>query len=125
MAAPRRSRPSARRGLACLAGFTSAALGAALLTLLPLQPATADTAPLPPVTTPTVSADALPTVQVNGVVWSSVTIGNRVYATGSFTSARPAGSAAGSNETPRSNILAFDITTGALVTSWAPTLNGQ
>src|SRR3954453_7176670 len=98
MAAPRRSRPSTRRALGSLAAVTSAVLGAALPPLLPLQPATAHTAPGPPVTTPTVSADALPTVQVNGVVWSSVTIGNRVYATGSFTSAGPAGAAAGTNE---------------------------
>ncbi|MFB9378399.1 LamG-like jellyroll fold domain-containing protein [Kineococcus gynurae] len=71
----------------------------------------------------TVSADALPTVQINGVVWSQVVVGNRVYVTGSFTSARPAGSPAGTNETARSNLLAYDITTGNLISSWAPTLN--
>ena len=125
MAAPRRSRLSLRRGLGPLAALSSAVLGAALLSLLPVSSASADTAPMPPVTTPTVSADVLPTVQVTGVVWSQVTIGSRVYATGSFTSARPAGSPAGSNETPRSNILAFDITTGALISSWAPALNAQ
>ena len=73
----------------------------------------------------TVSAAALPTVQINGVVWDSVIVGNRVYATGQFTKARPAGAAPGTNETPRSNILAFDLTTGNLITSWAPTLNAQ
>jgi hypothetical protein len=93
-------------------------------TLLP-APANADTAPVPPETTLTVSADALPTVQVNGVVWDQVVVGNRVYATGQFSSARPAGAAAGTNETPRSNILAYDLTTGALITSWAPALNAQ
>ena len=125
MAARRRSRPLARRGARALAAATSAVLGAALLTLLPTAAARADTAPVAPVTTPTVSADVLPTVQVNGVVWSQVTVGNTVYATGSFTSARPAGAAAGTNETPRSNILAFDIRTGALISSWAPSLNAQ
>ncbi|NYJ06259.1 beta strand repeat-containing protein [Petropleomorpha daqingensis] len=89
--------------------------------------ARADTAPTPPnpTTNPeTVSADALPTVQVNGVVWSMVTVGNTVYATGSFTSARPAGALPGVNETPRANLVAFDLTTGVM-TSWNHTLNGQ
>ena len=48
------------------------------------------------------TADALPTVQVNGVVWDQIVAGNVVYAVGQFTSARPAGSPQGSNETPRS-----------------------
>ena len=60
----------------------------------------------------TVSAAALPTVQINGVVWDQVIVGNRVFATGQFTQARPAGAAPGTNETPRSNILAYDLTTG-------------
>ncbi|MCF7553837.1 LamG-like jellyroll fold domain-containing protein [Pseudonocardia sp. WMMC193] len=87
--------------------------------------AAADTAPPPanPPTTTTVAADALPTVQMNGVVWDQVVVGNTVYATGDFTAARPAGSAAGTNETPRANLLAYTLSTGALVTSWAPTLN--
>ncbi len=88
-------------------------------------PAAADTAPVDPASPETVSAAALPTVQINGVVWAQVIVGNRVYATGRFTRARPAGAAPGTNETARSNILAYDLTTGALVTSWAPTLNAQ
>lgn len=71
------------------------------------------------------SATALPTVQVDGVVWSQVIVGNRVYATGMFSNARPAGAAAGTSLTPRSNILAYDLTTGALISSWAPSLNAQ
>jgi PKD repeat protein len=89
------------------------------------SPAQADTAPVPPVTVPTVSADALPTVQINGVVWDQVVVGNMVYVTGEFTSARPAGSPAGSNETARTNLLAYNITTGVLNTTWKPTLNGK
>ena len=87
--------------------------------------AAADTEPPVPNTPVTVSSDALPTVQINGVVWAQVVVGNTVYATGKFTSARPAGAAAGSNETPRSNLLAYDITTGELKTGFAPTLNAQ
>ncbi len=71
------------------------------------------------------SADALPTVQVNGVVWSQATVANTVYAAGSFTAARPAGSAAGANLTTRNNLLAYDITTGNLITSFAHSLNAQ
>ncbi|MEW2359031.1 LamG-like jellyroll fold domain-containing protein [Spirillospora sp. NPDC029432] len=92
---------------------------------LPAGPAAADTAP-PQGTPPTVSADPLPTWQVNGVVWSMTTVGNTVYATGNFTKARPPGTAAGSaQEVDRQNILAFDIRTGDLVESFDHSLNGQ
>ena len=50
----------------------------------------------------TVSDDALPTVQANGVVWAQVTVGNTVYATGKFTETWPAGTTASStNQTAR------------------------
>ncbi|MGY1595207.1 PKD domain-containing protein [Geodermatophilus sp. SYSU D00708] len=71
------------------------------------------------------SADALPTVQIDGVVWSQVVVGNRVYAAGKFTRARPAGAPAGTQEVVRNNLLAYDIRTGELVTSFVPDLNGQ
>ncbi|MCU1572619.1 MAG: hypothetical protein JWO93_701 [Micrococcaceae bacterium] len=90
--------------------------------------AQADTAPSDPTsaaTPATVSADALPTVQINGVVWQQVVVGNTVYAAGDFTTARPAGAAAGTNTVTRNNILAYDVRTGALLTSFAPSLNGQ
>jgi hypothetical protein len=90
-------------------------------------PAFADSAPADPTdprTPPTVTADALPTVQVNGVVWDQAVIGNTVYAVGEFTSARPAGAAAGQQETPRANVLAYRLDTGELVTGFAPTANG-
>ena len=89
--------------------------------------ASADTAPAnpnDPRTPVTVSADALPTAQHNGVAWQSTIIGNTVYVVGKFSQARPAGAAPGTQNVPRSNILAFDLTTGAL-TSFAPKLNGQ
>ncbi len=102
------------------------ALAVALtIPLVQASPAAADTAPIAPVTVSTVSADALPTVQVNGVVWAQVVVGNTVYATGSFSQARPAGAAAGTSQTARSNILAYNLSTGALITTWAPTLNAQ
>ncbi|HNB96321.1 MAG TPA: hypothetical protein PLX07_15180, partial [Microthrixaceae bacterium] len=104
-----------------------AAVSAALMavSVLVVAPASADSAPTAPGTPTTVTADSLPTVQINGVVWDQVVVGNTVYATGSFTQARPAGAAAGTNETARSNILAYNITTGNLITTWAPSLNAQ
>ncbi|WP_448621152.1 PKD domain-containing protein [Geodermatophilus sp. URMC 65] len=90
--------------------------------------ALADTAPLDaaaPTTPTTVSADPLPTVQINGVAWAQTVVGNTVYVAGRFTSARPAGARAGTSETPRNNLLAYDIRTGELITSFAPSLNAQ
>ena len=56
-----------------------------------LRPASADPAPIGERTASTVTADALPTAQINGVVWSQAVVGNTVYAAGNFTEARPAG----------------------------------
>jgi len=122
------ARPAAfRRPL--LAGSTALlTLTAALSGMLTPGPARADSAPLTPadpVTPTTVSADALPTVQINGVAWAQVVVGNTVYVAGKFSSARPAGVRAGTQETPRSNLLAYDIRTGELISSFAPALNGQ
>jgi PKD repeat protein len=106
--------------------FTAIVLMALIAAFIP-GPAVADSAPPNPAdpTTPaTVSADALPTAQINGVVWTQVVVGDTVYAGGSFTAARPAGAVAGASEVPRSNAVAYSITTGNL-TNWAPQVNGQ
>ena len=88
-------------------------------------PAVADTAP-PAGTPATVSADPLPTWQINGVVWSQVVVNNIVYATGSFTKARPPGVAAGgAGEVDARNIFAYDIRTGNRVTGFNHSLNAQ
>ncbi|GGL87345.1 PDK repeat-containing protein [Nakamurella endophytica] len=71
-----------------------------------------------------VTADALPTAQIDGVVWSQAIAGNTVFAGGQFTKGRPAGSALGQNEVARSNLLAYNLSTGAL-TSFAPVVNNQ
>ncbi|MFD2797250.1 PKD domain-containing protein [Promicromonospora vindobonensis] len=73
----------------------------------------------------TVSADALPTVQVDGIVWKQVIVGNTVYVGGEFANARPAGAAPGTNLVPRTNLLAYNLTTGELITSFNHTLNGN
>ena len=120
-----RARNAAGRGLA---GLLSLLLVAGVLGLLLPGTARADSAPLnpaDPATPPTVTADPLPTVQIDGVAWSQVVVGDTVYVAGRFTRARPAGAPAGSQETVRNNLLAYDIRTGALITSFAPDLNGQ
>ena len=111
-----------------LAALTSALLVAGAATLLLPGTARADSAPLDPTdpaTPTTVTADALPTVQIDGVAWSQVIVGNTVYVAGKFGYARPAGAAAGTQQTVRRNLLAYDVRTGNLVTSFAPDLNGQ
>jgi hypothetical protein len=111
-----------------LSGLVSVLVGAGSLALLPATAAQADSAPAgaqSPADPTTVAADALPTVQINGVAWAQAVVGNTVYVGGSFTTARPAGAAAGTQETPRNNLLAYDIRTGELIPAFAPSLNGQ
>ncbi|QNG37268.1 PKD domain-containing protein [Geodermatophilaceae bacterium NBWT11] len=93
-------------------------------------PARADSMPVADMTTgktapTTVTADALPTTQINGVVWDQAVVGNTVYVAGRFTTARPAGAAAGTSEVSRNNLLAYDLRTGVLVSSFNPNLNAQ
>ncbi len=101
--------------------------GAVVLAFGMVVAPTASATPGPVVPRPgsAVTADSLPTVQVDGVVWSQAVVGNTVYAGGNFTSARPAGSPAGQNTTTRNNLLAYNLTTGRLIDSFAPSLNGQ
>ncbi|GAA2737171.1 PKD domain-containing protein [Pedococcus aerophilus] len=87
--------------------------------------------PAPPAAVPdpqTVSSDALPTWQINGVVWSQAIVGDVVYVTGSFTRARPPGVAAGgAGEVVANNIFAYRLSTGERVSSFStnPGLNAQ
>lgn len=109
----------ARHSLLALGTLTVIALAATLTG----TPALADTAPPDAGTPATVAADALPTPQINGVVWTQLIVGNTVYVGGEFTRARPAGSAAGVNEVVRNNMLAYTLSTGVL-TSFNPNVNG-
>jgi len=70
------------------------------------------------------SPQALPTAQIDGVVWDQAVVGNTVYVVGEFENARPAGAAPGENESRRYNAMAYDITTGALL-DWAPKVKGR
>lgn len=109
-----------------LAVVASAALAMAL-GVSAIVPAAADSAPpvaADPANPATVTADGLPTVQIDGVVWQQVIVGNTVYAAGSFGTARPARSPAGSDTVVRRNILAYNLMTGELL-PFAPELNAQ
>ena len=73
---------------------------------------------------PVYTAAPLPTVQIDGVAWGQLVVGDVVYVVGDFHNARPAGAPKGQQEVPRSNILAYDLNTGELIEDFAPTLNG-
>ncbi len=63
--------------------------------------------------------------QTNNTVNALAVANGRVYAGGRFTSVRPAGAAAGTSETARTYLAAFNASTGALVTTFNVTLNGR
>ncbi|MGW9402468.1 PKD domain-containing protein [Arthrobacter sp. NPDC055585] len=108
--------------LMCAAGLVLSGIG------LQTGTASADTAPLnpgDPATPVTVSSDPLPTAQLDGVAWQQVIVGDVVYVVGKFTRARPANAAPGAQTVTRNNILAYQLSTGVLLSSFAPSLNGQ
>ncbi|WP_238695676.1 PKD domain-containing protein [Microbacterium sp. HSID17254] len=71
-----------------------------------------------------VTSDPIPTVQIdNGYVWAQTTIGSTVYAVGKFDNAREPKAPPGTALTARSNVLAYNIDTGALL-PFAPQVNG-
>lgn len=116
--------------LRTIASVATAALIATGLTVMSGQAAAASAAdsPTPPPLLQrdenVATADALPTVQIDdGYVWAQATIGSTVYAVGSFDNARAPLAAPGTQLTPRSNVLAYDINTGALL-PFAPMVNG-
>ncbi|WP_300681133.1 PKD domain-containing protein [Nocardioides sp.] len=119
--------PHRPRTLAATVALTLATAGLAAVGLVGLgvPAAQADTAPADTSLPATVSADPLPTVQIDGVVWKQLIVGNTVYVGGEFANARPAGAAAGTNLVPRSNFLAYNLTTGDLITTFAPSFNAQ
>ncbi len=68
----------------------------------------------------TLAAQSDATLQTNGRVRAILTVGSVTYIGGNFTSVRPAGAAAGTDEVPRGYLAAFNATTGALLSSWDP-----
>lgn len=114
----------ALRSAAALAAAALLAVGSLAAGVAVAPPALADTAPAPG-TPGTVTADSLPTTQIDGVAWQQAIAGNRVFVGGDFATARPAGALPGTSTVPRTNLLAYDITTGVLDASWAPNPNAQ
>jgi PKD repeat protein len=118
---------SARRvvSMSAVAGLVAALAAVGLATAPSAAALLPGPAPTSEPTSNNVTADALPTVQIDGVVWSQAIVGNTVYAGGNFANARPAGAAPGTNLTPRGDLLAYNLSTGVLDPSFAPAFNAQ
>jgi hypothetical protein len=114
----------AARGRTSLTSLLAlAALGGSLA--VPTSASAATTPPVLERPAAAVTADALPTAQVDGIVWKQTVAGNTVFAGGLFASARPAGAKKGAPSTVvRSNLMAYDIRTGVMK-PFAPRLNGE
>ena len=130
-------RRAAGRSTASATGLMAAS-AAVLVTILTVGaavvvpralPSRADSAPVnpaDPATPPTVTADALPTVQIDGVAWSQVIVGNRVFVGGRFDNARPAGSPVGVGNVARSQPARLrHRDRESSTSSFAPVLNAQ
>ena len=114
------NRQGVRRGTVLSAVVALVLLG---VVAVPAQASTVTSASA--VVPETVSADGLPTVQMNGVAWKQEVVGSTVFVAGNFSAARPAGSPLGTSEVPRANMLAYDVTTGVLIDSFAPVFNAE
>jgi Concanavalin A-like lectin/glucanases superfamily len=68
---------------------------------------------------------AAPSWQTNASVQALGAANGVIYVGGEFTSVRPPGAAAGTNEVSRTYLAAFNSTTGDLLTSFNHTLNGS
>ena len=102
---------------------TVAALVAAGLTTSTLAAPAASADP-GPIAVSSVSADALPTAQIDGVAWVQTVVGDTVFVGGQFSHARPAGAAPGTDQVTRNNLMSYNLKTGVM-TNFAPDLNGQ
>ncbi|HEX9623252.1 MAG TPA: LamG domain-containing protein [Streptosporangiaceae bacterium] len=71
------------------------------------------------------SATAASSWQTNDIVWALAYHNGVVYVGGQFTSVRPPGDPLGTGEVARTYLAAFDSSTGSLITSFDPTLDGK
>ena len=121
-----------RKASSAVVAATLGLSAAAALVVTTATPASAAVSPGPvsPVAnrdrTNGVTADALPTAQMDGVAWTQAIVGSTVWVGGSFANARPAGAAAGTQQVTRNNLLEYNMTTGNLISpSVPPNLNAQ
>ncbi len=99
-----------------VAGLAAAVMIASGLSLLQAPaPARAIEGPLP--------SNVASSWQTNGQVTAIAVAGGIVYVGGRFTSVRPPGKPAGTEEVARTYLAAFDASTGALLTSFNHTVN--
>ncbi|WP_433675398.1 PKD domain-containing protein [Microbacterium gorillae] len=113
--------PTVGLALTLVAGLLGAPTAAGAVPLAVSASAGTDVAPSAPAT---VTADVLPTVQIDGVVWTQTVVGDWVYVGGQFTTARPAGAAPGERVTPRRNLLRYNLGTGELDPDFDLPVNG-
>jgi Concanavalin A-like lectin/glucanases superfamily len=71
------------------------------------------------------SATASSSWQTNSTVWAIAPVNGMVYVGGNFTSVRPPGDPSGTGEVARTYLAEFNASTGALVTTFDPTLDGE
>ena len=107
------------RGTRLVAAVVTGLLVSAGLTVAEIAPASAVVPDQP------VSAVASSMWQTNNTVWALEASNGVVYAGGDFTSVRPPGAALGSSEVARNHLAAFSASTGALLTSFNPNVNGR
>ena len=72
-----------------------------------------------------ISATASSSWQTNDTVWALAPVNGNVFVGGQFTSVRPPGDPSGTGEVARTYLAEFSASTGALVTSFDPTLDGE
>ena len=74
-----------------------------------------------------ISSTALSSWETDGTVWALAYANGVVYVGGQFSNALPPGTPAGTTtgEVPRTYLAAFNSTTGALITSFNPTITGS
>ncbi len=100
-----------------IVSFVVTAVAAAGLAVLPMAGAEAQQS--------SVGGATASSWQTNNVVYAIAAADNVVYVGGDFDQVRPPGAAAGTNQTGRSRLAAFNATTGALITTWNHPVNGS
>jgi hypothetical protein len=109
-----------RKGTRLLSGLTAVLLTGALATAAMAEPTGANPVPSP------LSAQPASMWQTNNVVWAMEYHAGVVFAGGSFTSVRPPGVALnGPGQVAQGRLAMFNASTGAFISTFRPTFNGE